>query len=94
MYSGFAIWIQRGEDTPVFAQDIVDIAHKIVGIPILSVVVVTTAVGTAKLGICPAGKFISALYTGFFHKKKRNRHYCCKIRKKRSPTKSIGLDGY
>ena len=59
MDPGFASWVEFGENTAVFAQDVVDIAHEVVGVTVLPVVVGTSAMIRAESLILSAVKAFS-----------------------------------
>ena len=65
--AGFALGIQVGEYTSVFAQYIIDVAHKVVEVAVAAVVVHTAAVGGAVLFVCPAVKAFSTFDACLFH---------------------------
>jgi hypothetical protein len=62
----FAGGVQRHQDAPVFAQDVVDITDVIRLIAVQFIVVRDAALVGAKFFVGPALDFISAFQTGFF----------------------------
>ena len=63
----FSMWIELGQYAAVFAQDVVDIAHKVVGIAVQPGVVCRSALVGAKLFIGPPLEGFLAFQALLFH---------------------------
>jgi len=67
MHHGLTAWVELSENTPVFAQNIIDIAHEIARIAVKTIIVTATALYGAILLIRPADKGLAALLTFSIH---------------------------
>lgn len=63
MYLSLALWVKLFKNTTIFAQDVVDIAYKVVVIAVEPIVMDRTAMSSTELLILSPDKLITAFYT-------------------------------